>query len=232
MENIADGVWLIRGGTGLKTMNVYLIEDEGGVTVFDAGVKSMTKQIAKSAGRFGGVKRVVLGHGHPDHRGAAPGLNAPVYCHADEVADCEGDGGVHYFDTTKLTFPPAKFLMPHLLKHWDGGPVQIAGTLAEGDQVAGFKVIHFPGHAPGLIGLWRESDRLALVSDTFYTLNPQTGLKGHTRVPHAAFNWDTEKARASMRKLGALEPATAWSGHANSLSGDVKSQLEAAANNT
>ena len=46
---------------------------------------------------------------------------------------------------------------------------------------AGFKVMHLPGHAPGLIGLFRETDRLALVSDCFYTLDPQTGLKGATR---------------------------------------------------
>ena len=36
-----------------------------------------------------------------------------------------------------------------LLPYWDGGPVPIAGTLAEGDDVAGFEVVHLPGHAPG-----------------------------------------------------------------------------------
>ena len=44
--------------------------------------------------------------------------------------------------------------------------MKIGGTVSEGDEVAGFRVIHFPGHAPGLIGLWRESDRVALVSDS------------------------------------------------------------------
>ena len=83
-----------------------------------------------------------------------------------------------------------------------------------------------------MIGLWRESDRLALVSDCFYTLDPQTGLKGKPRVPHAAFNEDTEQARASIRKLAALEPAAAWPGHADPLTGDVRSQLELAAATT
>ena len=73
-----------------------------------------------------------------------------------------------------------------------------------------------------MIGLWRESDRLALTSDCFYTLDPQTGLKGHARVPHAAFNEDTEQARASIRKLAELEPASAWPGHADPLRGDVQ----------
>ena len=42
----------------------------------------------------------------------------------------------------------------------------------EGDEIAGFKVVELPGHAPGLIGLFREEDRLALVSDCIYTLDP------------------------------------------------------------
>jgi predicted ester cyclase len=37
-EQVADGVWVLRGGFPLRTMNVYLIEDDGGVTVFDAGI--------------------------------------------------------------------------------------------------------------------------------------------------------------------------------------------------
>jgi glyoxylase-like metal-dependent hydrolase (beta-lactamase superfamily II) len=128
--------------------------------------------------------------------------------------------------------PHGRLLLGSLLPVWDGGPVKIAGTVSEGDDVAGFKVVHLPGHAPGLIGLWRESDRLALVSDTFYTVDPQTGIHGHVRVPHRAFNKDTEQARASIRKLAALEPATAWAGHANPLTGDVRGQLETAAATT
>jgi glyoxylase-like metal-dependent hydrolase (beta-lactamase superfamily II) len=125
--------------------------------------------------------------------------------------------------------------MPLLLKTWDGGPVPIAGTISEGEDVAGFEVIHLPGHAPGQIGLWRESDRLALTSDCFYTLDINTGRRTHPptpRLPHRAFNQDTEQARASIRKLAALEPAAAWPGHADPLVGEVRSQLERAADTT
>ena len=117
--------------------------------------------------------------------------------------------------------------MPWLIRSWDGGPVKIEGTVSEGDDVAGFEVVHFPGHAPGMIGLWRESDGLALVSDTIYTLDPQTGRKGGPRVPHPAFNKDTDQARASIRKLAALDPRTVWPGHADPLTGSgIRSELE------
>jgi glyoxylase-like metal-dependent hydrolase (beta-lactamase superfamily II) len=231
-EPIAEGVWVIRGGLPSKTMNVYLVRDGDGVLLFDAGIAAMTGAVARAAAQLGGLTRIVLGHGHPDHRGVAPGLTpVPVFCHPDERADAEGDGGRSYFDLSQLD-PHGRVALGAMLGVWDGGPVTIAGTVAEGDDVAGFSVVHLPGHAPGLVGLWRASDRLALVSDCFYTLDPQTGLHGHARVPHRAFNKDTEQARASIRKLAALAPATAWAGHADPLTGDVAAQLERAAATT
>jgi hydroxyacylglutathione hydrolase len=155
----------------------------------------------------------------------------PVLVHSAERADAEGDGGMHYFQLRRLA-PVLRSVYPRLLKAWDGGPVAVDGVLEDGDEIAGFRVVHLPGHAPGLIGLWRESDRLALASDTFYTLDPMTGEFGHARVAHRAFNKDTEQARASIRKLAALEPRTAWPGHANPLTGDVRGLLETAAATT
>jgi glyoxylase-like metal-dependent hydrolase (beta-lactamase superfamily II)/predicted ester cyclase len=232
LERVAEGVWVVRGGFPVKSMNVYLIEDDGGVTMFDAGIEDMTRGLGSIAAQMGGLKRIVLGHGHADHRGAAPHLGVPVFCHPDEVADAEGDGGAHYFDFSKLQRAFARFAMPRFLRRWDGGPVKIEGTVKEGDEIAGFEVVHFPGHAPGLIGLWRKSDRLALVSDTTYTLDPETGRHGAPRVPHAAFNKDTEQARESLRKLAALEPEAVWPGHADAVFGDVRQQLERAAETT
>lgn len=229
-EPIADGVWVVRGGVP-PTMNVYLLRDGDGVCLFEGGIRAMTPALAAIGAQMGGITRVVLSHAHVDHRGAVPGLGAPVFCHPAERTDAEGDGGLHYFDLDQLDWW-ARRPYPHLLRMWDGGPVEIAGTVEEGDEVAGFRVIHLPGHAPGLIGLWRESDRLALASDCFYTLDPQTGKFGPPRVPHRAFNADTEQARASIRKLAALAPATAWAGHAEPLRGDVAAQLEHAAATT
>jgi glyoxylase-like metal-dependent hydrolase (beta-lactamase superfamily II)/predicted ester cyclase len=227
-QMIADGVWVVQGQPA--RCNVYLIEHEGRVTMFDAGARTMVRSLAQAAAKLGGLERIVLGHGHTDHRGSAPGLGAPVYCHADEVQDAEGSGGFRYWPDglSGLAFPHRQV---HKLLHryaWDGGPVKIAGTLAEGDDVAGFKVVEIPGHAPGQIALWRESDRLALSTDCFYTLEIW-GRDCEPRVPIETYNYDTEQARASIRKLAALEPAIVWPGHAKPVSGDVRSQLERAA---
>lgn len=237
-EEVADGVWIVRGGVP-RTMNVYLVRDvhdpagvgRDGVLCFDAGVHAMVPAIRAAATRLGGLTRVVLGHAHADHRGAASGLGVPVWCHEADRADAEGDAGEHYFRFDRLA-PVLRPVYPRLLASWDGGPVAVERTLSEGDDVAGFRVVHLPGHAPGMIALWRASDRLALTSDCFYTLDPQTGRRPRPtrpRVPHPAFNHDTDAARASMRKLAALSPSAAWPGHAKPLRGDVRGQLEAAA---
>jgi hydroxyacylglutathione hydrolase len=225
MSEVADGVWLVTGGRPVPTMNVYLLEEQGGgVTMFDAGVSSMTEQLRKACKDRGGLKRIVLGHGHADHRGAAPGLDAPVFCHADNVADTEGDGGRSYMDLSRLPLH-GRAAYGVLLRAWDGGPVDVAGTIDEGDEICGFRVVLLAGHAPGQIGLFRERDGLALTSDCFYTIDPLTGIKGKARLPHSAFNQDEDVARAALRKLADLDPAGAWPGHADPVTEDVKHEL-------
>jgi len=234
MERVADGVWLLRGDLR-KSMNIYFIEQEGGgVVQFDAGTKAMTKKARAAADGLGGLERVVLGHADADHRGTAPSMGAPVHCHAGEVADAEKDTSIRpYWDLSQLPVAPVRWIYPFLLRRWDGGAVKIAGTLAEGDEVAGFRVVHFPGHAPGLIGLWRERDRVALVSDVVYCVD-SARLKplpeGEVSVPHPAWAWDHAQAKQSVRKLAALEPKLVGAGHAEPLRGEnLRPALEAAA---
>lgn len=223
MKKVADGVWWLRGDLR-GAMNVYFLEDDGGVVQFDAGTKPMRKA-AKAAGeQLGGVSRVVLGHAHADHRGTAPYLGAPVYCHPDEVTDAESDAAIPpYVDLSLLPVAPVRWIYPFLLRRWDGGAVEIAGTVSEGDEVAGFRVLHFPGHAPGLIGLWRESDGTAIVSDVVYLVD-SARLRplpaGEASVPHPAWAWDHAKAKESVRRLATLEPRLVCAGHAEPLRGE------------
>jgi hydroxyacylglutathione hydrolase len=234
MERVADGVWLLRGDLR-KSMNIYFLEDEGGVIQFDAGSRAMTKKAQAAGEELGGLTRIVLGHAHADHRGTAPSLNAPIYCHPDEVADAESDDAIApYMDIAELPVAFSRRVYPFLLRRWDGGAAKIAGTVSEGEEVAGFEVIHFPGHAPGLIGLWRESDRVALVSDVIYLIDSVKLGKplppGEASVPHPAWAWDHAKAKESVRKLAALEPKVVGAGHAEPLRGEnLRETLERAA---
>jgi hydroxyacylglutathione hydrolase len=229
LERVADGVWLLRGGIP-RTMNVYLLEDEGGgVTMFDAGIRSMTHAVSEAAAPLGGINRIVLSHADADHRGTASGLRVPVYCHPAEVEAAGSDEPLRSYHRLDRLGIPARYAYRHLMSFWDGGAVEIAGTVDEGDDVSGFQVVHLPGHAPGMIGLFRESDRIALTGDCFYVVDPETSRKVPPGPPHEAFNEDTGQARDSIRKLAALEPSAAWPAHGDALTGDVRAQLERAA---
>jgi glyoxylase-like metal-dependent hydrolase (beta-lactamase superfamily II) len=232
LGQVADGVWLLRGDIR-GGMNIYFIEDGDGLIQFDAGTKPMTKAVGAVSEKLGPIKKVVLGHSHTDHRGAAPGIDSPVYCHPDEVTYAQRDEWPDYWDMSKLPVAWVRMIYPTLHRRWDGGRVEIAGTVEEGEEIAGFRVHHFPGHAPGQIGLFRESDRLALCSDTVYLID-STRLKalpeGEASVPHPVWNIDHAAAKASVRKLAALQPAKVCAGHSLPLEGPgVADSLAAAA---
>jgi glyoxylase-like metal-dependent hydrolase (beta-lactamase superfamily II)/predicted ester cyclase len=225
---IAAGVWLLRGRDART--NVFLIEDEGGVTVYDAGARHMSAAIRAAAIPFGGIRRVILGHADCDHRGGAAGLEAPIYCHPLERSAAQTASPYRDYWNLSLLSAWARPIYPRLLASWDGGALEIAGTLEEGEEVAGFRVLHMPGHAPGLIALHREEDGLALVSDLLYTLNPETGINNAAHVPHPAFNLDTDQARDAIRRLATLNPKVVWAGHAKPVAGnDIELQLLRAA---
>lgn len=221
---MAEGVWRLKGEPG--HLNVFFVRDGDGVMMFDAGGRVMVRAIRRESERLGGLTRIVLGHAHTDHRGAAPSLGVPVLCHPDEVKTAEGAGGLDYFPGYPQGLPlPLRLVHPVLHRFfWDGGPVKISGTLEEGDEIAGFRVVHLPGHAPGQIALWRQSDRLALSSDVFYTIN-LWGLPQAPRPPAAQYSLDHEQARESMRRLADLEPLLVWPGHARPVAGGSTAAL-------
>jgi glyoxylase-like metal-dependent hydrolase (beta-lactamase superfamily II)/predicted ester cyclase len=229
-EEVADGVWAVRGGLPMRGFNTYFVRDGDGVALYDTGIRAMAGGLAAAGASLGGITRIVLGHSHLDHRGSAPALRGiPVLCHPAEREDAEGDGGLHYTDISALPVP-ARWVYAAMFPTWDGGPVRIDGTLEEGDEVAGFEVVHLPGHAPGLIGLWRASNRVAIVGDCFYMYDPPRLRPSRVPiVPPGPFSQDVPTARESMRKLAALDPAVACPGHGEPLRGDVRAALERAA---
>ncbi len=88
-----------------------------------------------------------------------------------------------------------------------------------------WRFIHTPGHTPGHISLYRESDKTLIAGDAFTTVE-QTSLydvftqKREIHGPPAYFTPDWESAYTSLRQLAALEPESAITGHGLPMYGD------------
>ena len=84
--------------------------------------------------------------------------------------------------------------------------------LGEGDEVAGFRVVHAPGHARGEVIFFRDSDRVAICGDVIRNMSYATG-RPMIAEPPEIFSYDPAENRRSIRKLADLEPALILPGH-------------------
>jgi hydroxyacylglutathione hydrolase len=199
VKQLAQDLWHLKGRPP-NIMNVYLMGD----VLIDAATRRSGRRILRQVeGRP--VKAHALTHAHPDHNGASKKvcetLGIPLWCG-------EADVPLQLQEVPFVDHPMAK-----VSKALFGGPVQpVDRTLAEGDEVAGFEVLHVPGHSPGHLAYWRESDRSLILGDVLFGLHPATGVPG-LHLPPDPFTPDQAQNRESARRLAALEPALVCFGH-------------------
>jgi hydroxyacylglutathione hydrolase len=98
------------------------------------------------------------------------------------------------------------------VKYWAGPGRNVDRVLREGEDVAGFEVLEAPGHSPGHLAFWRESDGVLILGDVLNSINVLTGIRG-LHEPPGFFTSDPEENRRSARRLAGLEPKLVLFGH-------------------
>lgn len=176
-------------------VNCYLVGD----VLVDAGTPGARRRVLRALEGHR-VSAHLVTHAHPDHFGSSravcEAMELPLWCGAKDAEAIE---------TGTPVIGPG--LIPKILSRMPMPPsYEVSRGLAEGDEVAGFQVIDAPGHSPGHIALWRESDRVLIAGDVFFNL-------GRPRAPWSFLTVDVSENRDSMRKLAALRPAVALFGH-------------------
>lgn len=216
----------------LSLVNVYLWGPPGagdrGWVLIDAGLSvSAATLVAAAAERFGATSRpaaIVLTHGHFDHVGTLPALadrwQAPIFAHPLELP----------YLTGKSAYPPPDpsvggGAMSLLSRLYARGPFDFGDRvrpLPESGAVPampGWRWVHTPGHTPGHVALFRDSDRVLIAGDAFVTAKQESMLgaltrwPGEVRRPPAYFTPDWEAAGQSVAKLAALKPEIGATGH-------------------
>jgi len=199
-KQLAPDLWML-GGFPPNAINIYLMGD----VLVDAGTRHSTRRILRQVGdrKLAGH---ALTHAHPDHQGASHAvcerLGLELWC-GERDADAMESGNLGQKPHPLNTL---------IMKAWGGPPHPVARRLREGDEIAGFRVLDVPGHSPGHVAYWRESDRVLIAGDVLNGQNLITGIKG-LHEPPVPFTTDPALNRESARRLAALEPALVVFGH-------------------
>ena len=204
MKVLADGVEQLDGFPP-NAVNIYLA---GGVLI-DAGTRFDRGRIFRHLkGRE--VIAHALTHGHVDHCGSSravcDGLGLPLWCGSGD-ADAVESG--RFIELT-----PGNLLSKFAIAAAGGPACLVARRLVEGDEVGGFRVLEVPGHSPGHLAYWRESDRVLILGDVLTNMNLFTAMPG-LHEPPKGFTPDPARNRQSARRLVemGIEPELVCFGH-------------------
>ena len=200
---LAPGVW--RVATAPRDLvNTFVLRDEDGqVTLVDAGTKRAPKVVAAALEQIGvhvtDVTRIVVTHAHGDHVGGLGGLRgrtgATVAAHERDAAYLrEGRGPV--LDRTSLG--------GRLLRRSPGvtTPTPVEEELVDGqvlDVAGGLRVLHTPGHTPGHVSLLHEPSRLLITGDSIWN------AFGRMSWPVRMLCTDAAMTRRTAEVLGELD---------------------------
>lgn len=202
VEKISEHIWSLKTWM-IIPIHVWVVVEEDGITLVDAGMPMMAKGIMKFMKKLnvGPLRRILLTHGHVDHVGAVKAILAenevPVYAHQIEIPYLEGE----------QLYPKRKKLEYNL-------PKQLTVPLLEDEfgnlkSVGGLTPFLTPGHSPGHVVYYHEKDQVLLAGDLF------NSKRGKLHPP--MFTAEMAEAVKSAAIVGRLKPKRLEVCHGNTV---------------
>jgi glyoxylase-like metal-dependent hydrolase (beta-lactamase superfamily II) len=208
---------------GIDHVHCYLLPgSDGSWTAVDTGLGvpgARDRWASVLAELDGRVERIVITHFHPDHVGAAADLaaltGATVFQGAEDYGQCVrtwGEDGIseRVPDYLRLHGVPADEIATFRQEAQAlGRLVRFARDpepLAAGDTVAGWEILHVPGHADGHLAL--ICDGILIAGDALLaSITPNVGLYPDSR-PDPLGDY-----LSSLQLIERLSPRIAFGGH-------------------
>jgi glyoxylase-like metal-dependent hydrolase (beta-lactamase superfamily II) len=233
LDAVAAGIIGLR----LLFVNVFAVSSASGWMLVDAGLNGSADRILRWANDHFDDRPpdgIVLTHAHFDHVGAVDELieawNVPVYAHHDELPYVTGQRLYPAPDPSVGGGLMARMASAYPRRSINLGP-RVTALPADGTVPAlpGWRCIHTPGHTAGHVSLFRDEDRALIVGDAFCTTKQESFFAVATQRPElhgppAYFTTDWNAARASVQRLGALDPAFIAPGHGQPMAGEETTQ--------
>jgi glyoxylase-like metal-dependent hydrolase (beta-lactamase superfamily II) len=213
---------LHRLGTS-SLINSYVIDDGGQLTIVDAGLVGMWKDLLSELTAMGrslsDVKALLLTHGDTDHVGFAERLRreagVPVFVGAADAAEARGEVPKPAAPRDPLKIGPLVGFMVYGLRH--GGlrrkpvqevrPIEGSTTL---DVPGAPVVIPMPGHTPGSVAYHVPAIDAIFMGDAMTTRSVLTGAVGPAPAP---FTVNREQAARSLDALEGVDATWVLPGH-------------------
>jgi glyoxylase-like metal-dependent hydrolase (beta-lactamase superfamily II) len=209
---------------GNEIVAAYLLIDDRGVTVVDAGLPGHYRDLVAeldAAGRsLDDVRAVILTHGDTDHLGFAERLRrdhgVPVYVHEADAARARGEAkpAATSFGRGVRPWPLVRFFGYALRK---GGArteyLTEVRAVADGDALdlpGSPVVVGLPGHSPGSIAVHSPDLDAVCVGDALTTRHVLTGRRGPAPAP---FTDAPDDALESLDRLAATGATWVLPGH-------------------
>jgi glyoxylase-like metal-dependent hydrolase (beta-lactamase superfamily II) len=195
--------------------NIYLCEDDDGVTVIDTGPPWSTDVVLRYAGRLRyrpeAIVRILLTHADFDHAGSAAQLQAVT------GATVLGSAATLALAGRGEAPPHGDAWLMRVLGRIGYRPVPPDQTesIEEGQNLpvlGNLRVLATPGHTPDHVSFYHESHGVLFAGDALFNV---AGLRAGPRF----LSRDPAAARASARRLLALAPAIIACGHGRPLVG-------------
>ncbi|TYA13401.1 MBL fold metallo-hydrolase [Paenibacillus faecis] len=226
---VLEDLWCVR--TLMVNVGFAGRPDRGDWIMIDTGLGPFRNALIGEADRLFGrpPQAIVLTHGHFDHVGNVKELadlwGIPVYAHVLEFPYLTGLEDYPEGDPTV-----GGGLMAGVAPAYPNRAIDLKDRLLplpEDGRVPGapeWRWIPTPGHSPGHVSLFRERDKAMLAGDAFITVKQESALavmkqERELHGPPMYFTPDWEHAKESVRKLAALFPEVALTGHGQPMSG-------------
>ncbi|HXV70067.1 MAG TPA: MBL fold metallo-hydrolase [Acidimicrobiia bacterium] len=212
---------LYRIGTDL--VNVYLIEDDGAITVIDTGIPGQWKDLLAELDSMGrsleDIQGVILTHADSDHLGFAERIRrqigVPVYVHEADAAQARGEVKKKNPAWGRVRLGPTLSFLWYAARR--GGlsmtPVEEVVTVHGGETLdlpGAPRIVHTPGHSPGSVAVHSSAVDALFVGDAMTTRHVLTGETGPRPAP---FTLDPGTALSSLHKWAELEARWVLPGH-------------------
>jgi glyoxylase-like metal-dependent hydrolase (beta-lactamase superfamily II) len=162
---LAPGVWRIPTTVGDLINSFALVDDDGSVTLVDAGLRRGSRKIRAGLAALGAqpaaVRRIVVTHAHRDHAGGLRRLvsdtGADVVSHEREAPYLRDGRSSRFGGGRRQSFHKVTVAEQFL----DGTLLPVAG---------GLRVIHTPGHTPGHVSLLHEPTGVLITGDALFNV--------------------------------------------------------------